>query len=277
MLRKLAGKTMRHFGFRRVERRPDPDEVWPNRAPGPVRFPTILIFTPPNSGSTAIAKLLQTSSRISTYEIKHSEANRLVPGTLNNNLWWPQSLIVPDSIAGTLNKVAEQQLRENPDIAWFVEKSPPNLVRPETMFALFPERRALVNNRDPYANIGSQIKRYRKLIYANVTRQEALAHLAEFWLYRSRFLRDIVENHGVPMLNYEAFCADPSRLVSALGLADMGIDVTGDLSVKDYEPQPIVNMNAEQVALLSQDEIDMITGILSRDEPLVTYFGYDLR
>jgi len=46
--------------------------------------------------------------------------------------------------------------------------------------------------------------------------------------------------------------------------------------VKSYPPQPIVDQNNRQIALLSGDQIGTISQVLKSDPSLVGFFGYDI-
>ena len=55
------------------------------------------------------------------------------------------------------------------------------------------------------------------------------------------------------------------------------MDVTSNVKVKDYEPQPIIDLNSKQIAKLTSYDIEVITSSLQGSDELVSYFGYSLR
>lgn len=257
-------------------RRPAPAR-WPDKADGPVAFSTILVFTPPNSGSTAISGYLQEAECISAYQAARAEMQWLVPGLCEPDRWWPDKPVSYRSVAGTLRRTAQERLRCNPQIEHFVEKSPPNMVRHRQIVDLFEAPRIVVNNREPYANIASQIRRYGDTLYRGLDRDDMVAHLATMWLRRSMFLTDIAETYGAPVLTYEAFCAHPPRIAAELGLDVPGLRADAVVRVKDYDAQGISNMNARQEATLTTRDMETITRVLSGQRTLLEEFSYHLR
>lgn len=256
--------------------RPDASkETWPNRTDATtVTAPTILIFTPPNSGSTAISKFLTGQPEIDTFEDKKNEMQWMIPGLCGADRWWPEMLLNRHSIAGTANaEVARRSTGDSPP-RYFVEKSPPNMVRAEALLDIFPNHHLLVNNRDPFANIASIIGRHGARSYGAFSRADMVEYMARMWLYRSRFLRAIATDYDVPIVTYEAFCANPAIVIDALGieLAAPAEEVT--VSIKDYADQGIVNMNDRQIAKLEDTDCDAIARVLSSDIETVEVFGY---
>ena len=150
------------------------------------------------------------------------------------------------------------------------------MVRSEDLLKIFPRRRLLVSNRDPYANIASQVKRYANSVYAHMERADLVRHLAKLWIYRSEFLLGIADARKAPVLCYEAFCQAPETLPDALGLPDLDLAAGANIKVKDYERQGISDMNARQISALSEAEIEMISGVLSPRKALLGEFSYQI-
>lgn len=193
-------------------------ERWPYKSDDTVKTPTILIFTPPNSGSTAMSKFLTASKHVSSYYAVNNEMQWIIPGLAEPDRWWPEKPVCYRSVAGTLNKAAEQARHDKPETAYFVEKSPPNMVRHRDLVSLFETPKVLVNNRDPYANIASQISRYSQTHYEGLDRVDTVRHLAKIWIYRSQFLAEIAETYDAPILTYEGFCDAPQDILTCLDI-----------------------------------------------------------
>lgn len=238
--------------------------------------PFLLLLTPPNSGSTAIATFLGQMDAIATLHDRKYEGQFLVRGLREADRWWPEKYVDYKSVAGVW-KTRIDALRSERDFTYILEKSPPNLVRYKALLRILPNTRVVVNNREPYANIVSQLHRYYTGPDAELRRVDAIRFLAEQWLYRSRMLRAACVDDGYPVVTYEAFCANPMAIVQAFGLDETGLSGSHKVKVKDYDAQEIRNMNAEQIGMLSPKDIGEISEILARAPDLVGFFGYEVR
>ena len=80
--------------------------------------------------------------------------------------------------------------------------------------------------------------------------------------------------------SYETLVAAPADFVRAITaiypeLSD--IDPEAKVSVKDYEAQPLRNMNDEQIASLTPAQLGAVTKGLAPHEGIVRALGYELR
>lgn len=258
-------------------------ELWPRPKAVPETEPHFLfLVTPPNSGSTAIAKLLNTSPR-TTLLHDNGEGQWLVPGLHRFERWDGKRRIYYDSVRAVwLNRVLYlQQCTGNYGIDTVIEKSPPNMVRIDGLLNAFNRVSLVTSNRDPYANVSSIAYRYLNFATEGPNEREAyIRKVVPRWIARSQMIRAITERHGCPMITYETFCSNPTYLIENAGLpdgvADM-IDPTAQVSVKDYGQQGIVNHNDKQIDRLTPAEIDLIGSILSPEEALLKHYGYALR
>lgn len=271
----LMAASLSRLGFdlRRVQpKQPD----WPiPSAARVIKDRVLLLLTPPNSGSTAIADFLgQQSGAGRLYG--NCEGQWLVKGLSDIDRWWPEKYVDYASVASVWAARIAEKKAERP-LAFVVEKSPPNLVRYRDLLGILPNARVVVNNRDPYANVASQLKRYQATHYDGVRREEAIQHLARLWLFRSKLLRRAQEEDGFPVVTYETFCADPGAILDAFGLdRDAAADAGTAVRVKDYPAQGIHNMNARQIGQLAPEEVALISLELEPEADLVGFFGYAL-
>lgn len=191
--------------------------------------------------------------------------------------WWPEKFVDYSAVCGTwAQRIAA--LRQEGELRFIFEKSPPNMVRYEKLRRIMSEVAFVVNNRDPYANIASQLGRYGARDFSGVAQTEIVAHYARLWLYRSRFLRKAAIEDGYPLLTYEMFCASPERAFEAFGL-DPGESAHSKyhVRVKDYGAQAITNMNDKQIALLDPEDIAVISRVLAAEPELLAFFDYEIR
>jgi hypothetical protein len=237
----------------------------------------LFIITPPYSGSTALAQLLNTSHRTMILQ-ERGEGQWLIPGLCASDRWEQGKAVNYDSVRAVwLNKFQEvQRLVQNVDVV--IEKSPPNMMRIDRLSAQFERCSFLANNRNPYANCASTL--YRKSDAENIGRDRRLSVLndsLEKWIARSRRIRELVLRLGIPLITYEEFCRSPASAISRIDLPDGVADTMNpdaEIKVKDYRRQRIANQNDRQIANLTDGEIDSLSKALAREEELLSFFGY---
>jgi len=237
----------------------------------------LFIITPPFSGSTALAKILNTSCRTMFIQ-KKGEGHRLVPGLCEADRWNPDKEINYNSLKAVwLNAFQKvQQLTQTIDVV--IEKSPPNLVRIEQIASQFNNYSFIANNRNPYANCASIL--YRKYDAENLNTEQRiniLKVLAENWLIRSKEIMKLVVKLQIPLLTYEEFCKTPEIVISKLNLPNGVIETinpNATVKVKDYKVQKISNQNKRQIANLSEKEIESISHILEAHQEVLAFFNY---
>ena len=239
----------------------------------------LFLLTPPNSGSTAIAKVLDSSPRTMTLT-PNGEGQWLVPGLCSADRWDPDKEVDYSSVKAVWLNRYQKVKSQHSEVDVVIEKSPPNMMRIADLSSQFDRVSFLANNRDPYANCSSRLFRYHDV--ENVTlssRQEILIDLARVWVERSRRIREFVEGGGVPVLTYERFWESPSLLLDMLSLPEgvaETISLNAHVKVKDYELQPIINQNQRQISNLTADDVDCLNSVLCPERDLLDYFDYKL-
>lgn len=257
-----------------------PTGVWPTPSYDEREQPHFLfLLTQPYAGSTAIARLLNTSHRTAFLQ-ERGEAQWLVPGLSAPERWDPGMPVEYESVRAVWLSTFQRLRRLTQTTDVIIEKSPPNMTRIEALSSRFRDHSMLASNRDPYAQCSSVFHRRGKQRLGDADRVRHLRKFAARWLTRSRALREIVERLGIPLLTYEQVCRDPGSLTERAPLPD-GVTETMDpdatLRVKDYPPQPITNQNDRQISRLTDREAEALTAVLRHDRDLLRYFGYDLR
>lgn len=238
----------------------------------------LFIITPPNSGSTAISQLLNTSHRTMLLNPR-GEGQWLVPGLYDQSRWDPNKKVNYRSVKATWLNMYQQvkSLTRNVDVV--IEKSPPNMVRMLKLSSQFRKCSFIANNRNPFACCASKFFRANKNaeLMSNFERRMILERLTMQWLARSRIIKELIADIDAPLLTYEAFCKDPGsvlRILKCPALVDT-IDPAASVKVKDYKEQPIVNQNNRQISLLREEDISFISQLLEPEYDLLKYFGYD--
>lgn len=238
----------------------------------------IFLLTPPNSGSTAISQVFNNSQNVSQLQ-NRAEGQWLIKGLCKEDRWKQEKLVDTQSIRSIwVNECYKKYKSEG--AVYFIEKSPPNMMRIELLQSIFPSHILLANNRDPYANVSSMFYRYTKDIdKLSITERDAeILKFVKDWVMRSTVLKEIIQSQNVPYLSYEQFCEKPNLLQEIIDSSTFGgqvkLDFKTTLKVKDYEPQPVINFNQKQIAKLTNSDIEIITSYLQDNEDLLSYFGY---
>jgi len=238
----------------------------------------LFILTPPYSGSTALAKVLKSSSK-SMLLNERGEGQWLVPGMCEPDRWDHEKTISWDSVEAVWS--ARVQLVESlvGSVQVVIEKSPPNIVRANQLVHQFPNSTLVTFNRNPYANCASSLYRnHEPQGKTEVQRIQWLRHLAQEWATRSTWVRRWNDEFETISLTYEQFCEDPSASVKRIvqGLPELSdVDVTRPIRVKDYPLQGIQNQNERQISFLTAQERSAIGEELELHSALLAYFGYD--
>jgi len=255
-------------------------EEWPIPAFDENEQPHFLfLITPPNSGSTAISEILNTSNRIMKLQ-ECSEGQWLVPGLCKQDRWNPGKYVDYNSVKAVWLQRYQKNKALMRDADVVIEKSPPNMMIIDELLLLFRDYSVIANNRNPYAICSSSLYRYydaKKL--QPYERKMFLEDIAKGWLSRSKKISEIIERYNIPLLTYEEFCSSPTFLLDVLNLpvwVAKSIDLNAKIKVKDYEPQVIRNQNDRQISMLTDEEINHIRGVLESSAQLLDYFGYKL-
>ena len=237
----------------------------------------LFILTPPYSGSTALAQVLNSANNSMLLQ-KRGEGQWLIPGLCQKNRWDPSKKVDWESVKSTwLSRVSMvDSLVGKIDV--IIEKSPPNIVRAEQLLDTFTNNKIITFNRNPYANCSSIL--YRHHSPADKTELERITILRELaanWIFRSTLIKKWVDNLQTVNFTYEQFCSSPElqikRITDVLPLL-AGVNAGNPIRVKDYALQGISNQNRRQINNLSKQEKIAISEELRDHESLLNFFGY---
>lgn len=257
------------------------ETIWPiERIDSAFEPNFIFLLTPPNSGSTAIAQTFVNSSNVDQLHPR-AEAQGLIEGLKSNDRWLPGKYVNEQSVRTVwLKKCIE--LKEQNQTQFFIEKSPPNMVRIDILQRLFPRNILIVNNRDPYATVSSILYRYTKNIdsFTVQERHDKISKIATGWITRSKLLKNLITTKKIPYLSYESFCKNPEKLQAILDNSIFAGKITLNfkkpVQVKKYKPQLINNFNQTQINRLSKSDIETVTNTLKNHSDILTFFDYNL-
>jgi Sulfotransferase family len=238
---------------------------------------SIFLLNPFFSGSTAMAALLL-QSPIAWAAWPNGEGQWVpeVKEEMRREPWNPDAAL-------DWARIREVWLRlKPPDRSILVEKSPPNMVRARSLLEAFPDSVFVISNRDPYAWLGSILHRNPLDLDLDdpQERTQAIRRYVTAWVNRSRIQIDnvkLLRGRSV-ITTYELFCASHEVFLHNLYnyCGDLKVDPRAPLQVKDYPPQPLINMNPRQTALLTSADIALANEILALDQELLSFYGYQL-
>ena len=253
---------------------------WPKPRCDESQLPHVLfILTPPYSGSTALAALLDSGPRTMILQ-ERAEGQWLVPGLCDADRWDPGKSIDLTSIRRTWLARYQELRRDQPSIEIVIEKSPPNMMRFDALARSFPDHSGLVFNRDPFASCASVFHHHHRARALTLQeRRDTFGMIASKWVDRSRQLRELIDRRSLPFLNYERFCESPSVLRPLLDLPDgvvESIDFGATVAVKGGAARPIANQNAERLVDLDPVDLEHLAGCLAPHQALLESFGYAL-
>ena len=248
----------------------------------------LFVATLPNAGSTALAQLLLTGSRVTTLE-ENGEGQWLTFDARQPSKRWKSRARINYGAMRTLwlDRLSDRKSRR----MLVIEKSPPNLVRMRRVLETFDDMptRLIRLTRDPYAVCASWAKRYGpsrvaedwgeptgEMVWGS---REFFTALGRIYGERLKRLAELKRRSSFD-LRYEDLTADPVSALEPLKqseplLAD--IDASAKLAVKDYEPRPLENMNERQIGKLTSAQIAGISAGLQPFAEHLPAFGYELR
>ncbi len=173
-----------------------------------------------------------------------------------------------------------QAFARSPEASVFVTKAPPFLLVVDQLAEAFREARFLFLVRDPYATAEGIVRRRERqsdASRADVLRRAARHLVACFERQRANVAA--FADRGV-FFTYEAMCADPAgvgaqirRLVPALG----DLDLDQRVAVKGIYDERLRDMNADQIARLSADDLRALNEVFRPKQDVLAAFGYALR
>ncbi|WP_164089000.1 sulfotransferase [Sphingorhabdus sp. YGSMI21] len=244
----------------------------------------LLLATMPNSGSTAVSKLIQNSAAAVSLT-PSGEGQWLVPAMSAPGRRWDPAHH-PDY--KRMRQIWLSRVPRLPSPSVVIEKSPPNLCRIDRIAdALAPmERHVVCLTRDPFAVCASWFRRYSAAAVVRSWRPDFAGkmetqadHLRMLGRLYGEWAGHMLEarERASLTIRYECLTSNPQTLIDGLQqlfpvLSDVRVDAT--VSVKDYKDDTLRNMNAEQVARLNSHQIKLIAEGLADHSNNIESLGY---
>lgn len=257
------------------------DHTWPLPKVSWKHEPFFLfIITPPYSGSTILAQVLNSSPH-SSFLQRRAEGQWLIPGMCQlPDAWHRESPMNWESIRAVWLERAKLITEAVQNVEVVIEKSPPNLLRVDKLVEVFPSNALIAFNRDPYANCSSRLfRRHKPESNSEKENIEIVKRLASEWIIRSKWIRKWISELNLTYSTYEKFCSKPDDFLTKIleivpQLREFKTEKT--FIVKDYSPDIIKNHNMRQIGNLSKEQIKAISEILENEPNLLNFWGYNL-
>ncbi len=174
-----------------------------------------------------------------------------------------------------------QAYSKSENAAVFIEKSPPFLLIVDQLVKNFRNAKFLFMTRNPYAVVeGLLRKSVRSSWYQENKSSDLLKIAANHVVNCLKYQRKNIETwseRGV-FFTYEQMCEDPENVErSILTLVPQlkDLNLRQKIKVREYD-ENLRNMNEQQIARLSKDDIKQINEIFSPDADLLKFFQYSL-
>lgn len=175
-----------------------------------------------------------------------------------------------------------QAFSQSENATTFVEKSPPFLLIVDQLAENFTNAKFLFMVRNPYAVVeGLLRKSVQASWYQETNSQDLFTIAANHVVNCLKFQRKNLENYGTRgvFFTYEEMCENAEKVENLIrGLVPQLEDLSlrQKIKVREYD-ENLRNMNEQQIARLSKDDLKRINEIFALHRDLIESFGYSLR
>lgn len=231
----------------------------------------LFILSPPYCGSTLLNQIISTSHQVSVnnpFGVREGQQLYSVKDMMFNHdrRWDPDFDFDWEYIKGEWLKHWDQT---KPIL---LEKSPPNIIRAESIKAHFDPAYFIIFFRNPYAHCESLMRRQRKL-------PDNAAKFAIRYLKHQK--RNIEQLDNSLKISYEQLTGKPEETIKEIEafLPELNdLDVDQKFSAHNYQGKAleVSNLNTAKIAKLSKEAIQEINEIFKPEQELIAYFGYSI-
>ena len=231
----------------------------------------LFILCPPYCGSTALNEVLSTAGSVSVnnpYSTREGQQLPEIRSIMFDGIdRWDESLEFP------WPKIRETWLKywdlRKPVL---LEKSPPNIIRAETLEEHFSPSHFIAMVRNPYAHVEGTMRRH----------QRDAGKTAEFAIRCLRVQKSNLDKlSNTILITYEELTETPEKVAERLGsfLSELkNIDTSVMLKAHNLHNQnmKLTNLNAEKIKNISEQDLAAINVVFEKNRDILDYFGYEL-
>ena len=230
----------------------------------------LFILTPPYCGSTLLNQILSTSNNLSCNNPLGNREGMLLPEVRHIMLYnrWDNDSFYPWE---KIKNIWMKYWDHSKEI--LMDKSPPNIIRVKEIKKVFKDIYLLAMVRNPYAHVQSIMTRNKT----------SVENAIEFTLKCLRYQKENRESEkNILFLTYEDLCNNTEGSIEKiheflpnLGALKIDIKFTAH-NFKNKGKMKIKNLNNEKINRLSTEQIKIINSYFSKEEELLSYFGYSI-
>lgn len=230
----------------------------------------LFILSPQYCGSTLLNELISTSQNVSVNNTRGTREGQKLPKIkpiMNVRAQWDENLDFD-----WLYIKKEWMKYWDITLPVLLEKSPPNIVRANSISKVFSPAFFIIFYRNPYAHCQSLINRNK------VSALEA----AKFAIWCLKHQKNNIENlDNVILLSYEFLTENTTAAIKNLSdvlpeLADIKDDRLFYGNNLQGKRMKITNQNENKIALLSDTQIDEINTVFKENIEVLKFFNYNI-
>lgn len=237
-----------------------------------------------NSGSTYLKKILRKCAKTIFFKKEGQFVSGFegpVPKNHNLSFLWASDpdyqRILQDNDSYDWEKIKDAwyhaaSFHYQKNACVFIEKSPPNIARVSLLQQHFPQAKFIFIVRNPYAIVEST-KRSRKDISSVIPSAKHVIQCLRIQKYNIETFANSI------FFSYEQMCEDHVNIEQKIKRFVPELDdirLNQKIAIKKRYHEFLRNMNDEQIARLSTQEIREIYPIFIQNRDIFDYFGYEI-
>ena len=231
----------------------------------------LFILSPPYCGSTLLNEIVSTSKNVSGNNLEGTREGQQLPVVrdmmFNHDRKWDESYDF--NWALIKNEWMKYWDLSAPVL---LEKSPPNIIRAQSINKHFNPSYFIIFYRNPYAHVESLMRR------KNWTPQKA----AEFSVRCLKFQKTNIESfrNALP-LSYEEVTKNPHKAKELIvkflpELSDICVDKEFNGHNFNNEKLTIRDLNKEKINRLTASDLEVVNSIFKEKHQVLSFFNYEL-
>ena len=268
MLRNLIIENLKHGRYTQ--------RVWKNKFTNlfskKVENRYLFVLSPPFCGSTLLTQILSTSNFVSVNNSSGTCEGQKLPSVrkimFDHKRRWDETFDFDW-------KLIKNEWRKywQLDRPLLLEKSPPNILRAESIEKIFSPSYFIILYRNPYAHIVSLMMRKN-----NYEASQAAEDVIKFLSYQKK---NILTLKNMIHFSYEQLTDDPYSVYKLMKemlpqLSD--IDLEKDFTAHNHlnKKMKITNLNERNISSIKESQLKQINSVLTEKKDILDFFKYKL-
>ena len=231
-------------------------------------FKYLFILSPPFCGSTLLTQIICSSDNVS--------CNNNIGLMEGQHLPLAKDILFTTDRWSVNKKIDWKRVKEIWHKYWdlsksiLLEKSPPNIIRTLEINKYFNKVKFICLVRNPYAQIQSNVRRYKTNI------NEAATDYVNYL----KCQKENLNKYDSILIKYEDLTEKPFREKEKIKkhipeLNDIKMDLYFSAhNIRKSKNLPLTNLNNESIAKLSKEQINSINLILKKEKKILSFFDY---